>query len=98
MAWLSGKGHGKTGSGATARAEGLICEGGLCLEVAKWVFYMLESISFLIRKKTTFFSPFIYMGGLALMVISPKKWEFLRSFMSTLLIIQPHLKSFNDFI
>ena len=40
----------------------------------------------------------IYMGGLALMVTSPKNWEFLPSFMSTLLIIQPHLKSFNDFI
>ena len=40
----------------------------------------------------------IFMGGLALMVISPKKLEFWPIFMSTLWIIQPHLKSFNDFI
>ena len=33
-----------------------------------------------------------------LMVISPKNWEFLLFFMSTLWIIQPHLQSFNDFI
>jgi len=39
-----------------------------------------------------------YMGGFALMVILPKNWEFLTFFMSTLWIIQPHLKSFNDFI
>ena len=36
------------------------------------------------------------MGGLALMDISPKIWEFLTLFMSTLGIIQPHLKSFSD--
>ena len=41
---------------------------------------------------------YIYMGGLALMVISQKKWEFFPFFMSTLGIIQPHLKSFSDFI
>ena len=41
---------------------------------------------------------YIYMGGLALMVISTKNWEFLPLFMSTFLTIQPHLKSFNDFI
>ena len=40
----------------------------------------------------------IYMGGLALMVISPKKWECFPFFMSQLGIIQPHLKSFSDFI
>jgi len=39
-----------------------------------------------------------YMGGFALMVILQKNWEFLTFFMSTLWIIQPHLKSFNDFI
>jgi len=39
-----------------------------------------------------------YMGGFALMVISQKNWEFWTFFMSTLCIIQPHLKSFNDFI
>ena len=39
-----------------------------------------------------------YMGGLALIVISPKIWEFPPFFMSTLGIIQPHLKSFSDFI
>ena len=38
-----------------------------------------------------------YMGGIALMVISPKKWEFLPFFISKLGIIQPYLKSFNDF-
>ena len=38
------------------------------------------------------------MGGIALMVISPKKWEFMPCFMSTKGIIQPYLKSFNDFI
>ena len=32
------------------------------------------------------------MGGLALMVISPKIWEFLPFFMITLWIIQQHLK------
>ena len=36
----------------------------------------------------------IYIGGLAWMVISPKYWEFLPFFMSTLGIIQAHLKSF----
>ena len=41
---------------------------------------------------------FMYMGGVALMVISPKIWEFLSFFMSTLGIIQPHFKSFSDFI
>ena len=40
----------------------------------------------------------IYMGGLALMVISPKNWEFSHFFKSTLGIIQPHLKSISDFI
>ena len=35
-----------------------------------------------------------HMGVLALMVISPKNWEFLAFFMSTLWIIQPHLKFF----
>ena len=35
---------------------------------------------------------------LAAMVISTKIWEFLSFFMSTLWIIQQHLKSFNDFI
>ena len=40
----------------------------------------------------------VYMGGLALMAIAPKKWEFLPTFMSTLLIIKPHLKSFINFI
>ena len=39
-----------------------------------------------------------HMGGLALMVISPKNWEFLPFLMPTLWIIQPHLMSFNDFI
>ena len=39
-----------------------------------------------------------HMAGLALMVISPKNWEFLPLVMYTLLTIQPHLKSFNDFI
>ena len=39
-----------------------------------------------------------HMGGLALMVISPKKWEFLPFFKTKLWIIQLHLKSFNDFI
>ena len=38
-----------------------------------------------------------YMGGLALMVISPKIWECF-PFLSTLGIIQPHLKSFSAFI
>ena len=41
---------------------------------------------------------YVYLGGLAFMVVLPKNWEFLPFFMSTLLIIQPHLKSFNDFI
>ena len=41
---------------------------------------------------------YIYMGGLALMVISPKKWEFSTYFMSTLGNIQSHLKSLSDFI
>ena len=41
---------------------------------------------------------YTYMGGLAFMVISPIHQEFSPLFMSTLLIIQPHLKSFNDFI
>ena len=40
----------------------------------------------------------VHMVGIALMVISPKNWEFLPIFMSTLWIIQPHLKSFNYFI
>ena len=39
-----------------------------------------------------------YMGGLALMIISQKNWEFLPFFMSTLWIIQPHFKSFIDLI
>ena len=38
----------------------------------------------------------IYMGGLALMVISQKKWELSHFFMSTLGIVQPHMKSFSD--
>ena len=37
-----------------------------------------------------------HMGGLALMVISPKNWEFSLFCMSLLGIIQPHLKSFSD--
>ena len=40
----------------------------------------------------------IYMEELALMVISSKIWEFSPFFMSTLGIIQSHLKSFSDFI
>ena len=40
----------------------------------------------------------VYMGGLALMVISPKNWEFSPFCVSTFGIIQPHLKSFTDFI
>ena len=35
-----------------------------------------------------------YMGGLALMVISPKNWGSYRFFTSILGIIQPHLKFF----
>ena len=40
----------------------------------------------------------VHMGGIALMVFSPKKWEFLPIFMSKLGIIQPYFRSFNDFI
>ena len=39
-----------------------------------------------------------HMGGLAIMVISPTNWEFLPFFMFPLWIIQPHVKSFNDFM
>ena len=38
----------------------------------------------------------MYMGGLALMVISTKKWEFSPFFMSTFGIIHPHLKSYSS--
>ena len=37
------------------------------------------------------------MGGLTLMVISPKNWEFSPFFISALGIIQPDLKSFCNF-
>ena len=39
-----------------------------------------------------------YMGGLAVMVISPKKKGIFQFIMFTLGIIQPHLMCFNDFI
>ena len=40
----------------------------------------------------------MYMGRLALMIISPKDGKLFPFFMSTLGIIQPHLKSFSAFI
>ena len=41
---------------------------------------------------------YINMGGLPLMAIPATKWEFLSFIMSTLWIIEQHLKSFDDFI
>ena len=38
------------------------------------------------------------MRGLAVMVMSPKNWEILPFFMSTLLNIEQHLRSFNEYI
>ena len=39
-----------------------------------------------------------YMGGLVLMGISTKNWEFLPNSISTMWIIQPHYYFFTDFI
>ena len=88
--------------------EGLVTQGAGVLCVSVVCFYMVPQASLDGKSLFTRFCVYfryryekrrkISMGGLALMVISPKKWQILPVFMSTLWIIQLHLKSSNYFI
>ena len=62
-----------------------------------WTFENYDSVLRSLPPSSLICAIYIYMGGLALMVISPKNWECFPWFMYTLGIIQPHLKSFSDF-
>ena len=54
----------------------------------------VRALMFFLQSMGTVVTCHSYMGGLASMVISPKNWEFLPFFVSTLGIIQQHLKFF----
>ena len=70
---------------------------GISAFISDWVRWISESFGLIQVLETDQSLGYQYMGGLALMVISPKNWELLPFFMSTLGIIQLHLKSFSDF-